>query len=89
MKDSSSSQYSVVPTSALSTKTFRSEIAGDKDKQIEVKISMAKTVRKWEVFPGKNKFYCNGRIMMARQAGVFYLTCVLIIGTSGLFFAFE
>ena len=45
--------------------------------------------RKWEVFPGRNSFYCNGRIVMAQKAGIFYLTVALIVTTSALFFAFD
>ncbi|XP_051504977.1 palmitoyltransferase ZDHHC9 isoform X1 [Myxocyprinus asiaticus] len=48
-----------------------------------------KVTRKWEKLPGKNTFCCDGRVMMARQKGVFYLTIFLIIGTCSLFFAFE
>ncbi|KAL4648313.1 palmitoyltransferase ZDHHC9-like [Arapaima gigas] len=48
-----------------------------------------KAGRRWEKLPGRNTFCCDGRVMMARQKGVFYLTVVLIVGTCGLFFAFE
>eukprot|EP00092_Neocalanus_flemingeri_P003844 GFUD01004140.1.p1 GENE.GFUD01004140.1~~GFUD01004140.1.p1 ORF type:complete len:495 (-),score=109.41 GFUD01004140.1:1751-3235(-) len=50
---------------------------------------MPKTQKKWEIFPGKNSFYCDGRVVMGRQAGIFYVTLLLVIGTSGLFFAFD
>jgi len=45
--------------------------------------------RKWEVFPGKNTFFCDGRLIMGRQAGIFYVTVFLVIGTSALFFAVD
>lgn len=52
-------------------------------------VMISRKVRKWEKLPGKNTFCCDGRVMMARQKGVFYLTLFLIIGTCSLFFAFE
>ncbi|XP_022616019.1 palmitoyltransferase ZDHHC9 isoform X1 [Seriola dumerili] len=52
-------------------------------------VMITRKVRKWEKLPGKNTFCCDGRVMMARQKGVFYLTLFLIVGTCSLFFAFE
>ncbi|XP_051892098.1 palmitoyltransferase ZDHHC18a isoform X2 [Pristis pectinata] len=45
--------------------------------------------RKWESFAGKNRFFCDGRLISGRQSGAFYLTLGLILGTSGLFFGFD
>ena len=45
--------------------------------------------RKWEIFPGRNSFYCDGRVVMAQRAGLFYLCVFLIVLTSALFFAFD
>lgn len=50
---------------------------------------MIVTRKKWQVFPGRNRFYCDGRIMMAKQISVFYFTVTLIVATCVLFFVFE
>uniref|UniRef100_A0A8C7HA87 Palmitoyltransferase n=1 Tax=Oncorhynchus kisutch TaxID=8019 RepID=A0A8C7HA87_ONCKI len=48
-----------------------------------------KARRKWEVFPGKNRFYCDGRFIVAQQSGVLPLTLGLILVTTVLFFVFD
>ena len=59
------------------------------DLEVETTVNMSRRQKNWEVFPGRNKFCCDGRVMMARSAGIFYMTVGLIIVTSGLFFGFE
>lgn len=49
-------------------------------------VEVRSTAKKWEVFPGKNKFCCNGRLMMGNQPSIFYVTLFLIIIVTGLFF---
>ena len=45
--------------------------------------------RKYTVFPGRNSFFCGGHVVMAQKAGIFYLTCFLVVGTTTLSFAFD
>lgn len=45
--------------------------------------------KNWQTHPGKNKFCCNGRVMMGKNPGIFYLTLGLIIVGMGFFFGFE
>nr|XP_034839896.1 palmitoyltransferase ZDHHC18-like [Maniola hyperantus] len=48
-----------------------------------------RVTRKWEVFAGRNRFWCDGRLMTAPHPGVFLLTLALITGTCALHFAFD
>jgi len=48
-----------------------------------------KPTKKWQIFPGKNKFFCDGRMIMALSTGILHFTISLIVITVALFFAFE
>ncbi|XP_051926134.1 palmitoyltransferase ZDHHC18-B-like isoform X2 [Hippocampus zosterae] len=50
---------------------------------------LRKPRRRWEVLPGKNRFFCDGRLITASQSGMLPLTLGLILVTSGLFFIFD
>lgn len=80
-------EYQQIDPQALPTPTptLPAHHGNDSDKREEPK----RPKKKWEVFPGKNRFYCDGRIIVARQSGVLPLTLGLILVTSGLFFIFE
>ncbi|XP_018577350.1 palmitoyltransferase ZDHHC18 isoform X2 [Anoplophora glabripennis] len=64
--------------------TLQSE-SNDSDSEM----AQERVTRKWEVFQGRNRFYCNGRLMTAPNSGVFLLTVFLITVTSTLFFIFD
>lgn len=48
-----------------------------------------RVTRKWEVFAGRNRFWCDGRLMTAPHPGVFLLTLALVCGTTALHFAVD
>ena len=48
---------------------------------MSVMVVRKKVTRKWEKLLGRNTFCCDGRVMMAWQKGIFYLTLFLILGT--------
>jgi hypothetical protein len=86
---SSRTAYSSVPTdigdhlaSAEAVKHLAFPVSGEDSPQQHA-------VRKWTSFPGKNNFYCDGRIIAGRNQSLFYFTIVLIVVTNVLFLTFE
>uniref|UniRef100_A0A5S6Q7K5 Palmitoyltransferase n=1 Tax=Trichuris muris TaxID=70415 RepID=A0A5S6Q7K5_TRIMR len=45
--------------------------------------------RQWQQLQGRNRLCCNGRIIMAKQIGIFLLAVFLILVTLFLFFYFD
>eukprot|EP01120_Amphizonella_sp_Union-15-10_P011803 TRINITY_DN5103_c0_g1_i1.p1 TRINITY_DN5103_c0_g1~~TRINITY_DN5103_c0_g1_i1.p1 ORF type:complete len:298 (-),score=15.30 TRINITY_DN5103_c0_g1_i1:38-931(-) len=45
-------------------------------------------VRLWQEWPGKNHFYCDGRLVSGRRKGPFYAALLLILIPSVLFWVF-
>jgi hypothetical protein len=45
--------------------------------------------RKWRQHEGRNRFFCDGRVMLTRQSSVFFLTTFLIVLTFTLYCVFE
>jgi len=43
----------------------------------------------WELFPGKNKFYCDGRILTTKDNKILFVSLSLITVTFVLFLAFD
>lgn len=77
---------SLIPTTSAVAKQYLCPDMGMGDRNHP---SPSTTIRNWQVFPGRNRFYCDGRCMTAKSAGIFYFTITLIVGTMALFFAFE
>ncbi|KAI7693742.1 putative palmitoyltransferase ZDHHC14 [Sarcoptes scabiei] len=46
-------------------------------------------VPRWKIFPGRNRIFCNGRIIMAKQISVFNCTLALLISTCVAFFCYD
>merc|ERR1711937_949692 len=53
------------------------------------KMTKVKRPRVWEVYPGKNKFYCGGRLLATRDNKILFVSLFLISICTAFFLAFD
>ena len=79
--------HSTFQSSSLA-RGYKMNPAGSYNPSDHTVATVSKRHKKWQMFPGRNRFFCDGKIMMAKQVGVFCLAIFLLIFTCTLFFVF-
>ncbi|KAF9182291.1 Palmitoyltransferase zdhhc14 [Haplosporangium sp. Z 11] len=51
-------------------------------------LTQGKPIRNYKIFPGRNLFFCGGRVMTSRDFPAFIMAIMLILTPTGLFFGF-
>ena len=51
-------------------------------------LSRGKSQRNYQVFPGRNRFFCGGRVMTSREYFAFAFAIILLVAPSALFGVF-
>ncbi|KAF9436413.1 Eukaryotic peptide chain release factor GTP-binding subunit [Entomortierella beljakovae] len=52
-------------------------------------LNQGKAIRNYKVFPGRNMFFCGGRIMTSHDFPAFFMAVMLVLVPTGLFYGFS
>lgn len=73
----------------LSSTTGMQLLQGQDGASVPVDTSGMIKIKRWKIFPGRNRFFCDGRFVMAKEPAVFAFTIILLCGTFASFVYFE